>query len=68
MVFHPVAMHWDHLPGETKEADLAFLAKRGSRQRVLDEIAKCELVCANCHAVRSFVRRDAIPMRFREED
>jgi hypothetical protein len=63
--FHPVAMHWDHLPGEPKTADLAFLARRGSRQRVLEEIAKCELVCANCHAVRSLRRRDAVPLAFR---
>jgi len=56
--FHPVAMHWDHLPEFEKEADLGNLAKSGSRARVLDEIAKCELVCANCHAIRTFVRRD----------
>jgi hypothetical protein len=42
--FHPAAMQWDHLPGETKTADLSFLARRGSRDRVLEEIAKCELV------------------------
>jgi hypothetical protein len=60
--FHPAAMQWDHLPGVEKTADLAFLAKRGSRRRVLEEIAKCELVCANCHSVRSHLRRDAIPI------
>jgi hypothetical protein len=56
--FHPQAMHWDHLPGSSKSADIAVLARRGSRKRVLDEIAKCELVCANCHAIRSHLRRD----------
>jgi hypothetical protein len=54
--FHPVAMHWHHLPGTRKKASLGDLAKRGSRKRVLEEIAKCELICANCHAVRTFVR------------
>jgi hypothetical protein len=24
---------------------------------VLDEVAKCEVVCANCHRVRTFVTR-----------
>lgn len=57
--FHTAAMQWDHLPGSKKEADLAMLARRGSRQRVLDEIAKCELVCANCHAIRTYLRRDS---------
>jgi hypothetical protein len=64
--FHPVAMHWDHLPGFKKEAALGFLVRLGSRQRVLDEIAKCELVCANCHAVRSFKRRDKIPFWYQK--
>ncbi len=29
-----------------------------SKRRVLEEIAKCELVCANCHAIRTMHRRD----------
>jgi len=49
-------MHWDHLPGTEKHANLSDLARRGSRRQVLEEIAKCELVCSNCHAVRT-VRR-----------
>lgn len=65
LTFHHAAMQWDHLPGETKKADVALLARRGSRRRVLEETAKCELVCANCHAVRSYRRRDAIPFAFR---
>jgi len=68
LVFHSAAMQWDHLPGEDKTADLAFLARRGSRSRVLDEIEKCELVCASCHAVRSHLRRDATPRKFRGPD
>jgi hypothetical protein len=64
-VFHPAAMQWDHLPGFEKKANLSLLARRGGRQRVLDEIAKCELVCANCHAVRSHLRRDSVPPAYR---
>jgi hypothetical protein len=54
--FHPVAMQWDHRPGTTKTADLSRLRSTTSKRRVLDEIAKCDLVCANCHAVRTFTR------------
>jgi hypothetical protein len=54
--FHPAAMHWDHLPGSTKVDNLGELVRHGSRRLVLEEIEKCELVCANCHAVRSVVR------------
>jgi hypothetical protein len=55
-VFHPAAMQWDHPPDVEKVADVARLYG-GSRARVLEEIAKCELVCANCHAVRTYERR-----------
>lgn len=55
-VFHPAAMHWDHLPGSVKVNNLGELVRHGSRRLILEEIKKCELVCANCHAVRSVVR------------
>lgn len=61
--FHPAAMQWDHLPGHVKTADLAALGRRGGRKRVLEEIEKCELVCANCHATRPHLRREALSAR-----
>jgi hypothetical protein len=57
--FHHAAMTWDHLPGREKINDVSNL-RRFSRQAVLAEIAKCELVCANCHAVRSYERRRGV--------
>ena len=57
--FHPAAMTFHHLPGSTKRADVSNLLYSGYRQVLLDEIAKCELVCANCHAVRTFMRKQA---------
>jgi hypothetical protein len=53
-VFHHAAMHWDHQPGFEKLSEVSSMVHRTSRSRILAEIAKCELVCANCHAVRSF--------------
>jgi hypothetical protein len=55
--FDPPAMHWDHLPGTDKKGNLGDLGRRWSRRRVLEEIEKCELVCANCHSVRTVRRR-----------
>jgi ribosomal protein S27AE len=56
-VFHPAAMEWDHRPGVVKTSDISSLVERTrSRRRVLAEIAKCDLVCANCHAVRTVNR------------
>jgi len=56
-VYHPAAMHWHHLPGHLKEGNVADFAQRHNATRVTREIAKCELVCANCHAVRTWGRR-----------
>ena len=55
--FHHAAMSWDHLPGHEKLDDVSSLVSRHNRSLILAEIAKCELVCANCHAVRSYERR-----------
>jgi hypothetical protein len=56
-VFHHSAMHWDHLPGSFKRREVSMRVLCGfRRETILDEIAKCELVCANCHAVRTFER------------
>jgi hypothetical protein len=56
--FHPAAMQFDHRPGTTKVADLASLARDGSTHLFGLELAKCDLVCANCHAIRTFERRE----------
>lgn len=56
--FHPVAMTFDHRPGTVKIRDLATLAQRGCTGLFNEELKKCDLVCANCHAVRTFMRRE----------
>ena len=57
--FHPAAMTFDHLPGSEKLEDISTLVLRGCTQMAIKEMAKCELVCANCHAVRTYTRRRA---------
>ena len=54
--YHHAAMAWDHLPGCVKVADVGDLVRHASKRLVLEEIEKCEPVCANCHAVRTFTR------------
>lgn len=55
--YHPVAMQWDHV-SDNKKVNVSDMPRNGySRDRVLEEIAKCELVCANCHSVRTYNRR-----------
>ena len=56
--FHPAAMAFDHPPGAPKRLEISNLVRRGSVGLARTEIAKCEIVCANCHAVRTFIRRE----------
>lgn len=54
--FRPEAMDFDHRASEEK----AFAISKQptlSEVRILAEIAKCDLVCSNCHRVRTADRR-----------
>lgn len=53
-------MDFDHLPGQIKVGIISKLCKRPkavSDDSLMDEILKCELVCANCHRIRIFLRK-----------
>jgi hypothetical protein len=54
--FPPQVLQWDHLPGVLKLGEISTGLRGRSRDDILDEIAKCELVCTNCHAIRTFQR------------
>lgn len=54
--FPPFLMHWDHMGEEVKEADLSRMITNSSWGDILKEIAKCELVCSNCHGLRTVKR------------
>lgn len=47
-------MDFDHL--DNKEFKLSSRGNKGI-SRIKAEIAKCELVCANCHRIRTWVRK-----------
>jgi hypothetical protein len=51
-----VALDFDHLPGHTKEYRIATMAAGLKRSKIDAEIAKCEVVCANCHRIRTHER------------
>jgi len=51
-------MTFDHRPGTKKVNDLATLAISGCTGLFQEELSKCDLVCANCHAVRTYLRRE----------
>lgn len=56
--YPPYVMQFDHVRGE-KFFDVAMAAGRlrVGYEKLKAEIAKCDVVCANCHAVRTHNRR-----------
>lgn len=54
--FPPYVMDFDHLDEAMKRFNVST-GKRYSWEEMLLEIAKCELVCANCHRIRTHNRR-----------
>jgi len=51
---HPFyAMDFDHRTPIHKTSEVPRLLGRVSTPRLLDEIAKCDIVCANCHRIRT---------------
>ena len=48
-----MADYYDHRDPTTKKAKVSGFPGGGYTQSMLDEIAKCDLVCSNCHKIRS---------------
>ena len=58
--FPACCMDFDHRPEENKVACVGRLVFSGSLADVEAEIAKCDLVCANCHRIRTRDRKSRI--------
>lgn len=52
-------MQFDHLPNFEKNENVCILMYKGAAKKIKEEIKKCELVCANCHAARTWHRLQA---------
>ena len=48
-------MDFDHLDG--KKCNVSSMPGNWSDATIWDEVAKCELVCSNCHRIRTHTRR-----------
>jgi hypothetical protein len=53
--YSPWVMDFDHVRG-VKIQNVAYLAMTKNRDAVLEEIAKCDVVCSNCHRERTYIR------------
>lgn len=47
------ALHFNHIKPEDKQYNIAEMVKRFSMDAIKNEIRKCEVLCANCHAEHS---------------
>lgn len=58
---NPKALQFDHLPEFEKSFDISKAPELGySWNKILAEINKCEVVCANCHSIRTHDRAEWI--------
>lgn len=48
-----IALDFDHRVPEDKKTEVGKIINRGSLNQVITEIAKCDVVCKNCHAIRT---------------
>jgi hypothetical protein len=51
-------MDFDHVRGQ-KHANVMELVSTLSKKKIDEEIAKCEIVCSNCHRIRTHMRKMA---------
>ena len=49
-------MDFDHRDAGNKCLSVSKMVQRMNVQRLQDEIAKCDVVCANCHRIRTYER------------
>ena len=53
------AMDFDHRDSTQKSFEVTRMLGRLATERLLEEVAKCDIVCANCHRDRTYRRRAA---------
>jgi hypothetical protein len=52
-------MEFDHTRG-VKLFEVTSLHQFGSKKKLLDEIKKCDVICANCHTIRTYKRSQVL--------
>ena len=58
LTYHPFVMDLDHRPGENKVDCVSNLTHyHASIEIIRREIAKCDVVCSNCHRLRTLKRK-----------
>jgi hypothetical protein len=55
---HHAALDFDHIDPSTKVRDIAKMHTTNT-EALKQEIAKCQVLCANCHRIKSYEQRAA---------
>lgn len=57
--YNPVCMEFDHRDPTVKRGTISnFVSKGYPVEVILAELEKCDLVCSNCHAIRTWRQRN----------
>jgi hypothetical protein len=55
---HPATLEFHHLDPSQKEVNISrLIATSSSLRRLKEEMAKCVVLCANCHRIRHWNER-----------
>ena len=54
---HPAALHFDHMDRELKHSRVSSMIN-GQLKKLFNEIRKCEIRCANCHAIKTVTNNE----------
>lgn len=49
----PLVLDFDHQDGKQKERGIAEMLRKNCWEKILKEIAKCEIRCSNCHRIKT---------------
>ncbi len=58
--YPPYMMDFDHRDPKTKSFEITRVAGRVTLPKLLEEIAKCDIVCSNCHRERTYRQQLAL--------
>lgn len=52
---HPAVIAFHHKDPENKEYEISIMVNMGlSKETILKEMAKCDILCHNCHAIQHY--------------